>query len=108
MSTINGETAAGFLVLFLLYQLAEASGQDLLRLPKRPYSTFALFLLVLIAAIFVAFALGAGGLHQSGNIIAYLMNQTMRVQNTFNLKKRIAFGSASGLVLLSLVVFELH
>jgi membrane protease YdiL (CAAX protease family) len=48
------------------------------------------------------------GLHQSGNIIAYLMNQTMRVQNSPNLKKRMAFGAASQLVLFALVVSILH
>lgn len=247
MNTVNAPAVMGFLVLFLFYQLAEASGQDLLRLPKRPYSTFTLFLLVIITAIFVAHALsgdGLGafymglhpgwwqsyllglsaglflegfleliavrlgirqvcdlhlnvhrlaggflwiwignfpaaaaedlitrgypfhflgsaqlgvfmlisvilylfnhiirlvtkpisdwyhlpllgltlayvliktgslwpviGLHQSGNIIAYLLNQNMRVRNTPNLKKRMAFGTASQLVLLALVVSVLH
>ena len=28
----------GFLILFLLYQLAEANGQDLLKFPSKPYS----------------------------------------------------------------------
>lgn len=44
----------GFLVLFLLYQLAEANGQELLKFPGKPYSIFALFLLVLPAAHWVA------------------------------------------------------
>jgi membrane protease YdiL (CAAX protease family) len=247
MNTVNQAAGIGFLVLFLLYQLAEASGQDLLRLPKRPYSTFGLFLLMILATIFVAYALGENGLsafsmglhpgwwqsyllglaagllgeglfeiigvrlgirqvhdfrlslrglagaflwiwignfpaaaaedlitrgypfhflyaaplgvfllisvvlylfnhiirlvtkpisdwyhlpllglilayvlartgslwpviglHQSGNIIAYLMNQTMRVQNSPNLKKRMAFGAASQLVLFALVVSVLQ
>lgn len=44
----------GFLLLFLLYQLAEANGQDLLKFPGKPYSIFLLFLLVIPAADLVA------------------------------------------------------
>lgn len=44
----------GFLILFLLYQLAEANGQDLLKFPGKPYSILLLFLLVLPATDLVA------------------------------------------------------
>jgi uncharacterized protein len=47
-------TLIGFLVLFLLYQLAEANGQDLLKFPGKPYTIFLLFLLVIPAANLVA------------------------------------------------------
>lgn len=52
MTTLN--LLIGFLILFLLYQLAEANGQDLLRLPGKPYSILLLFLLVIPAAGLVA------------------------------------------------------
>ncbi len=44
----------GFLILFLLYQLAEANGQDLLKFPGKPYSIFLMFLIVLPAADLIA------------------------------------------------------
>lgn len=56
----------GFLALFLLYQIPEANGQDLLRLPWKPYSTFVLFLLVVVAAELVARWQGADGLASYG------------------------------------------
>jgi len=36
----NTMILAGFLTLFLLYQLAEANGQNLLKIPGKPYSIF--------------------------------------------------------------------
>ncbi|MBI3175277.1 MAG: CPBP family intramembrane metalloprotease [Chloroflexi bacterium] len=45
---------SGFLILFLLYQLAEANGQDILNIPGKPYSILLMFLLVLPAAALVA------------------------------------------------------
>jgi membrane protease YdiL (CAAX protease family) len=44
----------GFLIIFLLYQLAEANGQDLLKFPGKPYSILLLFLLILPAAALIA------------------------------------------------------
>jgi membrane protease YdiL (CAAX protease family) len=57
---------AGFVILFLLYQLAEANGQGLLRLPGQPYSIFILFLLVIPAAAIVARWQGQTGLASYG------------------------------------------
>lgn len=56
----------GFLILFLLYQLAEANGQGLLKFPGKPYSIFALFLLVIPAAHLVARWQGDSGLAAYG------------------------------------------
>lgn len=56
----------GFLILFLLYQLAEANGQDILKFPGKPYSIFALFLLVIPAAHWVARWQGDSGLAAYG------------------------------------------
>ncbi len=56
----------GFLFLFLLYQLAEANGQDLIRLPGKPYSILLLYLLVIPAAYFVARWQGDDGLASYG------------------------------------------
>jgi uncharacterized protein len=56
----------GFLILFLLYQLAEANAQGLLKIPGKPYSIFLLFLLVLPAADLVARWQGAPGLSAYG------------------------------------------
>jgi uncharacterized protein len=52
----------GFLILFLLYQLAEANGQDLIDIPGKPYSILLLFLLVIPTAYFVARCQGDNGL----------------------------------------------
>jgi membrane protease YdiL (CAAX protease family) len=56
----------GFLVLFLLYQLAEANGQGLLKIPYKPYSILLLFLLVIPAADLVARWQGDSGLASYG------------------------------------------
>jgi uncharacterized protein len=56
----------GFLILFLLYQLAEANGQDLIELPGKPYSILLLFLLVIPAAYLVARWQGDNGLAAYG------------------------------------------
>lgn len=57
---------AGFLILFLLYQLGEANGQGLLKFPGKPYSVFGLFLLVIPAAHWVARWQGDTGLAAYG------------------------------------------
>lgn len=57
---------AGFLILFLLYQLAEANGQGLLKVPWRPYSILLMFLLLLPAADLVARWQGDAGLAAYG------------------------------------------
>jgi uncharacterized protein len=56
----------GFLILFLLYQLAEANAQGLLKIPGKPYTIFLLFLLVIPAADLVARWQGAPGLSAYG------------------------------------------
>jgi uncharacterized protein len=59
-------TLAGFLILFLLYQLAEANGQGLIDVPGKPYSILLLFLLVIPAAYLVARWQGDSGLAAYG------------------------------------------
>ncbi len=44
-------TFVGFLILFLLYQFAEANGQDLLKFRGKPYSIFLSLLLIPTADI---------------------------------------------------------
>ena len=44
------------------------------------------------------------GLHQSGNITYYLMQQMMEITNTKNTKKRILFGILSELIILMVVI----
>jgi membrane protease YdiL (CAAX protease family) len=56
----------GFLILFALYQLAEANGQNLLKFPGKPYTIFLLFLAVIPAAALVARWQGAPGLSAYG------------------------------------------
>ena len=48
------------------------------------------------------------GLHQSGNVIYYLMQQMMDITNTTNIKKRILFGVFSELVMLIVVVLTIR
>ncbi len=60
--TIDIGALAGFLLLFLLYQIAEANGLDILHLPRKPLSTFLLYIVVIIAAALVAYGQGANGL----------------------------------------------
>jgi len=45
---------AGLLMLFLLYQIAEANGQNVIKFPGKPFSIFLLYLLVLFIAGWVA------------------------------------------------------
>ena len=59
---IDSGALAGFLTLFLLYQVAEANGLDILHIPRKPLSTFLLFIVVIIAAALVAYGQGADGL----------------------------------------------
>ncbi len=62
----SSSALSGFLILFLLYQLAEANGQGLLKFPGKPYSVFLLFLLVIPAAELVARWQGDPGLSSYG------------------------------------------
>ena len=48
------------------------------------------------------------GLHQSGNVIYYMMRQMMKVKNTDNMRRRITYGIASELVFLMIVIFVVH
>lgn len=57
---------SGLLLLFLLYQIAEANGQDVLKFGGKPYSIFVLFLLVIPAADLVARWQDAPGLAAYG------------------------------------------
>ncbi len=56
----------GFLILFSVYQVAEANGQGILRFPGKPYSILILFLLVIPAAEMVARWQGDPGLSSYG------------------------------------------
>jgi uncharacterized protein len=56
----------GFLLLFLLYQIAEANGQELLKIPGKPYSIFLGFALVIPVADLVARWQNAPGLSAYG------------------------------------------
>jgi hypothetical protein len=56
----------GFLILFLLYQLVEVNGQDLLKFPGKPYSIFLMFLLVIPVAGIVALWQNDSGLVSYG------------------------------------------
>lgn len=56
----------GFLILFCIYQLAEANGQDVLNFPGKPYTILFLFILVIPAADVVARWQGDLGLSSYG------------------------------------------
>ena len=56
----------GFLLLCLVYQLAEANGQAVLKVPGQPYSTVGLFMLVIAAADLMARWQGASDLAAYG------------------------------------------
>lgn len=64
--TMNVGALAGFLTLFVIYQIAEANGLDILHIPRKPLSTFLLFILVVVAAAIVAYGQGANGLAAYG------------------------------------------
>lgn len=64
MNTIN--ILIGFFIIFLLYQLAEANGQDMIDVPGKPYSILLLFFLVIPAAYWVARWQGENGLASYG------------------------------------------
>ena len=57
---------AGYLVIFLVYQLAEANGQDILSIPPKPLSTFTLFILAIVVVAVVARLQGINGLAAFG------------------------------------------
>lgn len=57
---------AGYLAIFLFYQLAEANGQNILSIPPKPFSTFILFILTVAAVAGVAYLLGINGLAAFG------------------------------------------
>ncbi len=48
------------------------------------------------------------GLHQSGNVILYLMQQMMDVTNITDTRKRITFGVPSELIMLMIVILLSH
>lgn len=57
---------AGYLAIFLFYQIAEANGQDILSIPPKPLSTFSLFILTAVVVAVVARLLGVNGLAALG------------------------------------------
>ena len=57
---------AGYLAIFLVYQLAEANGQDILSIPPKPLSIFVLFVLTIVVVAVVAYLLGLNGLAAFG------------------------------------------
>lgn len=57
---------AGYLAIFLIYQIAEANGQDLLSIPPKPLSTFILFILAVVTVAVVARLQGLNGLAAFG------------------------------------------
>lgn len=57
---------AGYLAIFLVYQLAEANGQGLLSIPPKPLSILLLFILAIVAVAVVARLLGLNGLAAFG------------------------------------------
>jgi len=57
---------AGYVAIFLFYQLAEANGQDLLSIPPKPLSIFVLFVLTIVVVAVVAYLLGLNGLAAFG------------------------------------------
>ena len=57
---------AGLIVLIGLYQIAEANGLDMLHIPRKPLSTFLLFIAVIVAAGLIAYLQGADGLASYG------------------------------------------
>ena len=57
---------AGYLAIFLIYQTAEANGQDLLSIPPKPLSIFVLFVLTIVVVAVVAYLLGLNGLAAFG------------------------------------------
>lgn len=57
---------AGYLAIFLVYQIAEANGQDILSIPPKPLSTFILFILVIVVVAVVARLQGLNGLAAFG------------------------------------------
>jgi len=58
--------AAGWLAIFLFYQIAEANGQDILSIPPKPLSTFLLFILAIVVVVVVARLQGIDGLAAFG------------------------------------------
>lgn len=57
---------AGYLAIFLVYQVAEANGQDILSIPPKPLSIFILFILAIVVVAVVAYLLGLNGLASFG------------------------------------------
>lgn len=57
---------AGYLTIFLVYQIAEANGQDILSIPPKPLSILILFILAIVVVAGVARLLGLGGLAAFG------------------------------------------
>ena len=53
---------AGYLAIFLFYQIAEANGQNILSIPPKPLSTFILFILAIVVVAIVAHLQGINGL----------------------------------------------
>ena len=56
----------GYLAIFLIYQTAEANGQDILSIPPKPLSIFVLFVLTIVVVAVVAYLLGLNGLAAFG------------------------------------------
>lgn len=51
----------GYLAIFMVYQIAEANGQNILSIPPKPLSIFVLFILVIVVVVVVAYLLGLNG-----------------------------------------------
>jgi len=56
----------GYLAIFLVYQIAEANGQNILSIPPKPLSILILFVLAIVVVAVVAYLLGLNGLAAFG------------------------------------------
>jgi len=96
------------LPLFMLVSALLYTFNHIIRLLTRPVTDWYHLPFLGLTLAYALFQTGSLwyviGLHQAGNVVYYLMRQMMDVANTTDIKKRLAFGIASELVMLAIVI----
>ena len=93
---------------FMIFSAALYTFNHVIRLLTRPVADWYHLPILGLTLAYALFQTGSLwyviGLHQSGNVIYYLMRQMMDVTNTTDVAKRVRFGVLSELILLLVVI----
>ena len=100
------------LLVFMLFSALIYTLNHIIRLLTRPITDWYHLPFLGLTLAYALYQTGSLwfviGLHQSGNVTYYLMQQMMEITNTRNTKKRILFGILSEMIILLVVILVIQ